>query len=101
MLTGMPIPKNILSTFTPFGPPVLSAHVLPNQALPASTQPLTKEFVDVTPYPESATQWLINLLDLFAGIVNRNEDLSRVVVTETEYQQLSEVLVLRQVIIDG
>ena len=92
MLTGMPIPKNILSTFTPFGPPVLSAHVLPNQALLASTQPLTKEFVDVTPYPESATQWLINLLDLFAGIVNRNEDLSRVVVTETEYQQLSEVL---------
>ena len=31
-------------------------------------------------------------VDLFAGIVNRNEDLSRVVVTETEYQQLSEVL---------
>ncbi len=92
MLTGMPIPKNILSTFMPFGPPVLSAHVLPNQAFLASTQPLTKEFVDVTPYPESATQWLINLLDLFAGIVNRNEDLSRVVVTETEYQQLSEVL---------
>ena len=92
MLTGMPIPKNILSTFMPFGPRVLSAHVLPNQALLASTQPLTKEFVDVTPYPESATQWLINLLDLFAGIVNRNEDLSRVVVTETEYQQLSEVL---------
>ena len=90
MLTGMPIPKNILSTFTPFGPPVLSAHVFPNQALHASTQPLTNGFVDVTPYPESATQWLINLLDLFADIVNHNEDLSRVVVTETEYQHFQK-----------
>lgn len=42
--------------------------------------------------PESATQWLISLLDLFAGIVNRNKDLSRVVITETEYQQLSEIM---------
>ena len=92
MLTGMPNPQNILSTFTPFGPPVLSAHVLPNQALLRSTLPFTNGFVDVTPYPESATQWLINLLYLFADIVNRNEDLSRIVVTETEYQQLSEVL---------
>ena len=92
MLTGMPTPKDILSTFAPFGPPVLSSHGLPDQALPAVTQPLTKVLVDVTPYPESATQWLTSLLDLFIGIVNRNEDLSRVVVTETEYQQLSGVL---------
>ena len=42
--------------------------------------------------PESATQWLISLLDLFANIVNRNEDFSRVVITETEYQQLSEIM---------
>ena len=65
-------------------PPVLSSHVLPNQVLLRSTQPLTKEFINVTPYQESAAQWLIGLLDLFAGIVNRNKDLSRVVITETE-----------------
>ncbi len=92
MLTGMPIPKDILSTFTPFGPPVLSVHASPNQAFLASKQPLTKELIDVTPHPESAIQWLISLLDLFAGIVNRNEDLSRAVITETEYQQLLGVL---------
>lgn len=92
MFTEMPTPKDILSTFAPFGPPVLSSHGLPAQVLPAATQPSTKVLVDVTPYPESATQWLTSLLDLFTGIVNRNEDLSRVVVTETEYQQLSEIL---------
>ena len=43
-------------------------------------------------HPESAAEWLTDLLNLLAGIVNRNEDLSRVVVTETEYQQLSGVL---------
>ena len=88
----LPIPKNILSTFVPFAPPVLSAHVLPDRTPFALTQPLTKEFVNVTPYPESAAQWLISLLDLFTGIVNQNEDLSCVVITETEYQQLSGVL---------
>ena len=92
MLTGMPIPKNVLSTFTPFGPPILSAHVLPNQTLLALTQSLTKNSIHVTPYPESAAQWLISLLDLFAGIVNRNEDLSHVVITEAEYRELSGVL---------
>lgn len=92
MLTEISIPKNILSTFVPFAPPVLSAHVLSDRTPFALTQPLTKEFINVTPYPESAAQWLISLLDLFAGIVNRNKDLSRVVITETEYQQLSGVL---------
>ena len=58
----------------------------------ASAQPLTQEFVDAAAYPESAAQWLISLLDLLAGIVNRNEDLSRVMITETEYQQLSAIL---------
>ena len=42
--------------------------------------------------PESATQWLISLLDLLAGIVNRNADLSHIAITETEYQQLLGVL---------
>ena len=41
---------------------------------------------------ESAAQWLIDLLNLLAGIVHQNEDLNRVVVTETEYQQLLAVL---------
>ncbi len=92
MLTEIPIPKNILSTFVPFGPPVLSAQVLPDQATLAPIAPITKDFVQVTPYPESAAQWLISLLEILAGIVNRNENLSRVVITETEYQQLSGVL---------
>ena len=51
-----------------------------------------QESVDAVPYPESAAQWLLSLLDVLAGIVNRNRDLSRVMVTETEYQQLSAVL---------
>ena len=92
MSTIMQTPQNILSTFTPFGPPVLSAHRLPKRVLLASAQPFAQEFIDAIPYPESAAQWLISLLNLLADIVNRNEDLNRVAVTETEYQQLSEVM---------
>ena len=75
MPTGMQTPQNILSTFTPFGPPVLSAHGFPKRVLLASTQPFAQEFIDATPYPESAAQWLISLLDLLAGIANWHEDL--------------------------
>ena len=92
MPTGMQTPQNILSTFAPFGPPVLSAHGFPKRVLLASAQPFAQEFIDATPYPESAVQWLISLLNLLAGIVDRSKDLNRVVVTETEYQQLSAVL---------
>ena len=92
MSTGMQTPQNILSTFTPFGPPILSAPGLPKRVFLASTQPFAQEFIDAIPYPESAAQWLISLLDLLAGIVNRNEDLNRIVITETEYQQLSTIL---------
>ena len=74
MLTEMPIPKNILSTF------------------PHRLRGDKGRGVKSTPYPESATRWLISLLDLFTGIINRNENLSHIVVTETEYQQLSEVM---------
>ena len=52
----------------------------------------SQEFVEATSHPEAAARWLIDLLNLFAGIVNRSEDLCRVVVTETEYQQLLAVL---------
>ena len=92
MSTGMQTPQNILSTFAPFGPPVLNAHGLPKRVLLASAQPFAQEFIDAISYPESAAQWLISLLNLLAGIVNRNEDLNRVVITETEYQQLSAVM---------
>ena len=92
MSTGMQTPQNILSTFTPFGPPVLSAHGFPKRVLLASTQPFAQEFIDATPYPESAAQWLISLLDLLAGIANRHEDLDHIVVTETESQRLSAVM---------
>ena len=92
MSTEMQTPQNILSTFAPFGPPVLSAHGFPKRILLASTQPFAQEFIDATPYPESAAQWLISLLDLLAGIANWHEDLDHIVVTETEYQRLSAVL---------
>ncbi len=92
MLTEMSIPKNILSTFVPFVPPVLSAHVLSDRTPFALTSPLTKEFINVTPYPESAAQRFISLLDIFMGVVNRNQNLSRAVITETEYQQFSEIM---------
>ena len=51
-----------------------------------------QQLTQVTPYPESAAQWLVGVFNLLTNIVNRNEDLNRVVVMETEYQQLSEVL---------
>lgn len=92
MSTGMQTPQNILSTFTPFGPPILNAHGFPQRVLLASAQPFAQEFIDATPYPESASQWLVNLLHLLAGIVNRNKNRSRIVITETEYQHLSAVL---------
>jgi len=92
MSTGMQTPDNILSTFTPFGPPVLSAHGLPKRVSRASIQPFVQEFIDVTPFPEGASQWLISLLDLLADIVNRNEDLNCIVVTKTEYRRLSTVM---------
>lgn len=57
-----------------------------------STQPPTQESVDTASYPESQLQWLVSLLNLLVGIVNRNEDLSSFTVTETEYQQLLAVL---------
>ena len=91
MSNGMRTPQNILSTFTPFGPTVLSTYSLPKRAFLAS-QLFAKEFTDVIPYPESAAQWLISLLNLLTNIANRNEDLNHVMVTETEYQQLSAVL---------
>ena len=92
MSTGMRTPQNILSTFTHFGPRVLSAHKFPKQVLLPSAQPFAKAFIDVAPYPESAAQWLISLLNLLIDIANRNEDLNHVVITEIEYQQLSAIL---------
>ena len=88
----MQTPQSILSTFMPFGPPVLSTHGFPKKVLLASAQPLAKAFIDIAPYPESAAQWLISLLNLLIDIANRNEDFNRVMITEAEYQQLSAVL---------
>ena len=81
-----------LTLFTPFGPVILSTYNPQKQASLASVLSSVQESVDAVPYPESAAQWLLSLLDVLAGIVNRNRDLSRVMVTETEYQQLSAVL---------
>ena len=53
---------------------------------------LIQEPVDTGSHPKSESQWLISLLNLLAGIVNRNEDLSHTAITETEYQQLLGVL---------
>ena len=85
-------PRQYIVNIHAFRPPVLNAHDFPKRVSLASTQPFAQEFIDATPYPESAAQWLVSLLHLLAGIVNRNKDLSRIVITETEYQQLSAVL---------
>ena len=92
MSIGMQTPHSIVSMFRPFEPQVLNAYGTPKQGLLASTQPMAQEFVEATSHPETAARWLTDLLNLLAGIVNRNEDLNRVVVTETEYQQLLAVL---------
>ena len=42
--------------------------------------------VDAASHSESESQWLISLLNLLIDIANRNEALSRVMVTETEYE---------------
>lgn len=83
MLNEIQIPQGILSTLIPFGPPILSGHFLPNQPLH-----FTNGFVDDTPFSESTTQWLTNLLDMFTDIVRRNDDLSQVELTETDYEQM-------------
>ena len=92
MSTGIQTSQNILSTFTPFGPAFLSTHNFQKQASLASVQPSVHGSVDSLLYPESASQWIVSLLILLAGIVNRNKDLSRLMVTEAEYQQLSAVM---------
>ena len=51
-----------------------------------------QQLTQVIPYPKNAARWLVGVFNLLTNIVNRNEDLNRVVVTETEYQQLLEVL---------
>ncbi len=92
MPTGRQTPQNIFATFTPFEQEVLSTHGLPKQMSRTSTQSSAQKPVNVVPYSESASQWLVRLLNLLTGIVNRNEDLNHVVITKAEYQQLSEVL---------
>ncbi len=92
MSTGMQTEQNIFLRFIPFGPPVLSTLDLQKRVSLASAQPFAQECIDATPYPESASQWLVSLLDLLAGIANRHENFDHIVITETEYQQLSAVL---------
>ena len=84
MLTEIPNPQ--------IRPSALNAHIMSNQALLGSTLPYTKGFIDISPYPATTTQWLISLLELFTNIVNHNEDLNQVEVTEDEYHQLLEIL---------
>lgn len=87
---GIPLLEH--STFTLFEQGILNTRDLQKQVSLISTQPPTQESADAAFYPESQLQWLVSLLNLLVGIVNRNEDLSSVVITETEYQQLLAVL---------
>ncbi len=91
MLRGIRYPQNELSTIIPFVPHNLNEHILSNPTLLMFTYPTSIGYVDVI-LPESATQWLIRLLDLVTSIVNHNEDLNQVAVTEIEYHQLIEIL---------
>ena len=79
------------STFTRFEQGILNTQDLQKQVSLISTQPPTQKSVDAASYPEGQLQWLVSLLNLLVGIVNRNEDLSSVVITETEYHQLLAV----------
>ena len=92
MSTGIQTPQSIVSTFAPFGPAFLSTHSLQKQVSLTSVPPSAHESVDSVPSPESASQWIVSLLDLLAGIVNPNKDFSSTMVTETEYKQLLAVL---------
>ena len=81
------------SIFTFFEQGILkTTQDLQKQVSLISTQSPTQKSVDVAPCPDSVVQWLIGLLNLLAGIMNRNEDLSLLTVTETEYQQLLAVM---------
>ena len=91
MLTGMSYPENVLSTFRHYALHNISNRIFLNQVLHWSTFPSSLGYVDGI-LPESATEWLISLLDLFTILVNHNEDLNQVKVTETDYNQLSEIL---------
>ena len=82
----------IISEQKPIELPIVGRPSLPKQDLIGSTQPLTQKFMNAAPYPESAAQWLLNLLDLLTGIVDGNENLDRIVMTEAEYQQLLKAL---------
>lgn len=86
MSTGTQTPQSIVSTFASFGPAFLRTRSL------TSVQPPAHESVDSVPSLESTSQWIVSLLNLLAGIVNRNNDFSSIMVTETEYQQLSAVM---------
>lgn len=92
MSIGIQTPQNIVSTFTPFGPAFLSTRSPQKQVSLTSVQPSAHESVDFVPFSESGSPWLVSLLDVLAGIVNRNKDFSRVMVTEAEYKQLLAVL---------
>lgn len=85
-------PQNTFSSFTPFEQVVLSARSFSKHVPLASEQLPVQEHVDAPTYPDTATEWLISLLNLLTDIVNQHEDLDSLVVTEDEYQQLSAVL---------
>lgn len=91
MLTGMSDTENVLSTFRPYALYNISNRIFLNQVLHWSTFPSSFGYVDEI-LPESTTEWLIHLLDLFTNLVNHNQDLNQVKVTETDYNQLSEIL---------
>ncbi len=84
-------PISTMSSKTPCVPHNLGNRLLSISSLNRFTYPISVGYVDVI-LPESVTRWLIRLLDLFTSIVNHNEDLNQVEVTETEYHQLLEIL---------
>ena len=85
-------PESILSTFKHLGPGVLSTDNPEKYASVVSPRPDIQAFIDPTPYPESTARWLVDLLELLISVVDRNQDINRFEITESEYKQLSSVM---------
>ena len=92
MLTDTQTAQNVPPLLAPSISVRLSTPELQKQDAPVLQQPPHQQTVEAEPYPESAAQWLAEVLNLLTDIVDRNADLDCAIVTENDYKQLSEIL---------
>ncbi len=92
MLTNTQTAQNVPPLLAPSISVRLSTPELQKQEAPVLQQPLHQQTVEAEPYPESAAQWLAEVLNLLIDIVERNPDINCALITEQNYKQLLEVL---------